>query len=563
MRSLRWSVLALALAVAAPSCGGGGGGGGAAQPAALSSRWAAPSILSHIPADSPYVMVTLDPPSEALRQKLMQNVEQQIAQSTAAIDKLHGVDRSKLKPWHRALLAFLDELRGKSSATWIEQLGFDPRGRFALYGLSLWPVARIEIASPQRMQAAIQRVLIASGVAPELRTLDGRRYWLTGDSELSLVFAVLDREAVAALLPTAVLDAALPLVLGTRLPEHNLAAATTVPELLARHHLLGFLLAYVDSHNLADIIAGPQPRALDIPLRARTGAVPPACRTDLDRLASLVPRVVLGYHKVDATAFEATAVVELAPGAIGGLRALHAAVPEVGPRAPGHPLLALGAAVDLDQLIAWLRRGTQELHDHPFTCPWFAGINQSGAELADALATPLPPAWRGVRGFALTIDDASLVPPSVTGHVILAGDRVADLVTSLAGSVPAIAGIPLVGDGRAVALPTQQLRLPVQSAHLALTTDRLVIAAGAGSERRATEHLASRAPKASPLLTMAFDMPRLNQLLVALGQPQPGGFGTLRDVGLRLDIGDRGLSFDVWGTWGTAPPAQLAAPPHP
>ncbi|HMG25116.1 MAG TPA: hypothetical protein VK607_27450, partial [Kofleriaceae bacterium] len=148
-------------------------------------------------------------------------------------------------------------------------------------------------------------------------------------------------------------------------------------------------------------------------------------------------------------------------------------------------------------------------------------------------------------------------------HVILAGDRVADLVTSLAGSVPAIAGIPLVGDGRAVALPTQQLRLPAQSAHLALTTDRLVIAAGAGSERRATEHLASRAPKASPLLTMAFDMPRLNQLLIALGQPQPGGFGTLRDVGMRLDIGDRGLSFDVWGTWGTAPPAQLAAPPHP
>lgn len=285
------------------------------------------------------------------------------------------------------------------------------------------------------------------------------------------------------------------------------------------------------------------------------------CRANLDRFAAAVPGLSLGYHHFDDTGFDASMVVETQPATVAALRKLHAVVPEVTARPAGHPLFAMAAALDPDQLIAWLGDQARQIHDRPFRCPWFAGWNEAAADLTAKLATPLPPTWRGVRGFSLAIDDASILPPSVTGHLLVAGDRVADLVQSLAGQVPAIAGVPLTRDGRPIELPTRALRLPVP-AHFALTTDRLVIAAGEASERRVTEHLRAPAPKASPLFTTAFDVPRLQQILASLGQAPVDNLGSLRDVGLALDVDDTGVSADLFGSWAPeAAPAQIAAPP--
>lgn len=554
MRSLRLSLIAVV--VAAWSCGGGGGG---SRPAALSSRWTAPPILSHVPADSPYLVAVLEPVNESLRRRMLQGFDQQLAESMHMLDKARDSGHA-LEPWMRAVIAIMNELRGKDAATWTEQLGFDPRGKFVLYGLSVWPVVRIEIASPARLRSAIERVLTAAGETPQQRMLDGHAYWVAGGKELSFVASVLDREAVVAVVPTGSLDAALPLVLGTRTPEHNLATTDTVPELFGRHRFLGILLAYVDARSLVDSVTRPAPGPLDAPLRAATGPISPACRTDLDRLAAIAPRLVLGYRRLDDAGFEASAVVETAPGVVSGLRKLHTSVPEVTAPLSGHPLFALGAAVDPRQLVAWLGSVTQKLHDHPFACPWFSDVNEAGRDLADKLARPLPPTWLGVRGFSMVVDDVTPSPLDVAGHVLVAGDRIADLVSSLTGTIPWIAGIPLARNGQPMALPIRQLQLPVKSAHLALTTDRLVIAAGENSERSATEHLAAPAPRSSPLALMAFDLPRLQSILAKLGERSNQSFGYVRDIGISLDVVDEGVAFDFWGTWAPAPAPAPAAP---
>jgi hypothetical protein len=550
MRSLWLSVVAVVLV---------GCGGGAPQPGTLSSRWAAPAILSHVPADTPYLIALLEPLNEELRRRMMQGFDDRLVEQLRTLDQTPGFDGSKSEPWIRVAKALASELQGKDPKKWGEQLGFDPRGRFVLYGLSAWPVVRIEISNPARLRSTVERVLSAAGLQPQQRRIDGHAYWVAGGAQVSFVAAVLDREAVAALVPTILLDATLPLVLGMRAPDASLAATTTVPDMLSRHRFLANLLVYFDAHNIVEILSGAKPSALDVPLRAAVGAVAPACRADLDRLVAIAPRVVLGYRRLDDKRFEASAVIETTPGVVGALRKLRAPAPEVTTQVPGHPLFAMGAAVDPRELVGWLHGVTRELHDHPFSCPWFLDINHTGRQLAQKLDDPLPPTWLGVRGFSLVVDDATLLPPNIAGHVVVTGDRVADLVSSLAGTSPQFAGIPLIRDGRPVALPYKQLRLPVSSAHLALTTDRLVIAAGENSAGRAAEHLATPAPKSSPLMMMAFDLPRLQKLLASFGQPQANNFGSVREVGMSLDVVDAGISFDIWGSWGPLPPAAPGA----
>src|SRR5579872_4779874 len=174
MRSPRLCLVA-AVAGALMSCGGS-----APQPATLSSRWSAPSILAEVPADTPYLAALLEPMNDALRRRMMHNLDAQLAQSMQALDKL-GDAR---EPWVRALHTLVGELRGKGVSAWYDQLGIDPHGRFVVYGMSLWPVARIELNDPARLRAVIARMLAGAGIQSQQRTLDGRTYWLSSDGHL-------------------------------------------------------------------------------------------------------------------------------------------------------------------------------------------------------------------------------------------------------------------------------------------------------------------------------------------------------------------------------------------
>jgi hypothetical protein len=546
MWSSRVSVVSvIAVLAVALSCGG------SSKPTTLSSSWAAPSILAQVPADSPYVFATLQPIDEKLRRRLLGTLNQNLAELLKTAAQVQASDRAGKEPFVRAMLAVADELRGKDLNNWWRELGFDPNGRFALYGLSVWPVARIELADANRVRGVLERLIAAAGIQPQRATLDGHAYlsFPVGSAEMTVVAAVLEHEAVVAFVPASALAAALPLVLGTQKPAHPLGATTTVTDLLAHNHFVNVVLGYVDFRSLLAIMAGPTPGPLDVQVRAKTGPIPAACSADLARMVAAAPRMAFGYRRFDERGFDGAMVVETAPSVVTAFRRMHASVPELTTPVSGHPLFALGAALNPDELIAWLRGVTTELHDHPFTCPWFDGANRAAAELADKLATPLPPMVRGVRGFSLVVDRLTISPFDVEGHVLIAGDHAPDLVSMLTSSIPFLPNIPVKPDGRPVEIPTKQLNLPVRSAHVAMTPDRIVIAAGTNSAQRATAHLATPAPRSSPLGLMAFDMPRLQALLASINSKDLAQLNHIGDLGMSFDATDDGVGFEVWGTW--------------
>jgi hypothetical protein len=551
MYALRLSVISVALV--SLSCGGG-----APQPAKLSSTWSAPSILANVPAETPYLFASLEPVSESIRQRMRQSDASHDGQLRNAMRRLREMDPGGREPWMRAALSIAGELRGKDMENWSTELGFAPSGRFVAYGLSVWPVLRAEVANPTRLRSVVERALSAGGLQPRQGTLGGHRYWVDGDSDVAVVGAVLEREAVVAVVPASALQSALPLVLGIKKPERNLATTPRLSELLGRHHLLGFLIAYLDMRNAVDIVNSQRPSELDAPLHAAIGEIPPACRSDLDRLVALAPRMVFGYRKLDEAGFTGAMVLETAPSVVSGLSKLHAVVPELSAAPGARPLVSFGVAVKPDELVGWLRGVTRQLGERPFTCPWFTAINEAGAELAGELPAALPPMLQGVRGFSVIVDHATAEPLNIDGHLIVAGERIADTITSFAAQLPWLAGIPLKRDARPIAIPTQQLGLPIPSAHFAMTSDRLVIATGSTSAQRVASHLTTPPPRSSPLFMMSLDGPRFQKLLASFGRRDTEALDSLGHVGLTLDVAGEGIALDMWGSWSDG--AAIAQP---
>ena len=522
----------------------------------ISSTWSGPPLLAYVPADTPYLMAVLQPPPPAVRQRMLDQFATAAREAVAKLDALRSADRSTLDPWLRAALALRDELHGDDPATWATDLGFDPGGRILVYGYGLWPVARVDLLDPAKLSAAATRIAAAAGPAVKSQAFEGRAYWAVALDDVTVVAAVVDRHAMIALVPTASVSAALPHLLGTHMPEASLRTAQVLPALVARHGFGPSLVGYLDAQRIVEDLEQGGP--LHDPVTTKLGAdLTGACRTDVERLVAVAPRLAFGYTRLDDRGMDARFVVETPAWLSSQLAQLRAEVPPT--PTDGVAMLAMGAAVDFDKLEAWLGGVAGQLHAHPFTCPAFSDLDEAVGQLGTSLAHPMPPMMHGLRGASLVIDDASLSPPGGTGHLALFGDHVGQLVSLAGAFLPWIAALHVTPDGTPVELPLAQLGVPGLSAHIGMHPDRLVIAIGDASAQRVTDQLAAPAHGKSPLLTFAYDPKRLaDRLGPVLHDAKDLGEGSFASIALVLDAAGDGLSLDVSGTWAPPPAAALA-----
>jgi hypothetical protein len=523
-----------------------------------------PPSLAFVPADTPYALVGLESPSDAVMNRMLAPARDTMKQSVAQLDALGpDVDRSKLPVVARVGVALADELKGKDLDHWFEALGFDPHGRVVIYGLSLWPVMRLEIKDAARVHEVASKLIAAADLPTEEKAVGGQKYWLiTIDGGMSAVVAVLDHEIVGALLPADAVDGTLPLVLGQKKPAHSLADAGTLQAIARQHGFSNLLVGFVDVNAVDGILAGRADGpndALASPLRAALGPVSPACRDDRARLIAFAPRVAIGYRRLDEQGFDVALVLETPPGVAKALDRVRAAVPDVAMPAPGNPLLALGLAANVDQLLPLVRDVAGLIKMHPFSCPSLADLNDAANGVYAALGQPLPPFLQGLKGFALVIDDMTVSPPSGSGHLLIVGDHVTDLVPMLLGNLPGMAGVQVKADGLPVALPVASFGVPgLDSAHIAMRADRVALAVGAGSAARAVDVLAAPAPARSPLFMYAMDAERFNQRVgAAVGvSALQEGFQNAQGATsftIGLEPTDTGLSIEIVGAWKAEP----------
>lgn len=502
-------------------------------------------MLAQVPVDSPYLMAMLDPLPGAVKEQMFDSLDKKVA---AAFELSRDVDRSQLEPPMRAYFAMLDELAGKNLKEWGRELGFDPSGRFVLYGLGVWPVLRLSVANEPRMRQVITRMLAAAGAPTTERTVQGRRYWQLDVKWLSIVGGIVDGQAVFAVLPTAAVAQYLPLVLGLDKPARSLHASGSLDALIGRYQFLPTMIGYLDARFTADILAGRSSSSnteLDKPLRSAIGPISETCRADLDRLAGYVPRIVFGYHRLDTKGIHGSLALELPPSVVAALQRIRTAVPDLptglGARATFH----VGLAANLDELLPLVFQLTTYVREHPFACPWFAPLGEAAAQLAATLDQPLPAALYGMRGMALVFEHLTLEPFDARGHAVIASDHANDLLNLVLPRLPGMSGIVVHPDARPVQLPLGGLGAPATlTGYAATRIDRAAIAVGPASASEVVEVLNRPPPKRSPLASFGFDVERM----IEIGWLEPDDADGMRDIVLQLDIAPQGLLLEVYGT---------------
>src|SRR5205085_3304413 len=141
--------------------------------------------------DTPYVLAVLEP-SDQFSKRMFSTLPARLAK---LVEKARETPD---EPLAGLALEFDRIVQGKPPDQWPELLGLDAPARSpaVLYGLGLWPVARLGLRDPARLRAVVERLAHAAHVSLQEHTLDGHAYWTTGNANVTVIAAVRSRELV-------------------------------------------------------------------------------------------------------------------------------------------------------------------------------------------------------------------------------------------------------------------------------------------------------------------------------------------------------------------------------
>ena len=412
-------------------------------------------LLQFIPADTPYVMAFTKP----FPDDLMDKVEPAMDKMLSAYQRMlryklseHLIELSAQEDGAEEaerLQAFMDEILDLMSVKGLREAGVGRDSIFAVYGDGILPVVRLGTTDIDKFESAIVRLESKANENFLTGEIEGKPYRYRDFDELSLVVATFGKDAVIAVVPAGLSDDRLAQTLGIQKPRKSLASSKELSKIAEEYGFTDHFASFIDVERIAAIFTGdPTGKNTDLLALADMDfdSTTPECRAEIAELASVAPRVVMGYTKVDTDFLETEMVVELREDIAGGMASLPAVVPGLGFDLGG--LFSFGFSLDLMAARSFYEARLDALEADPFECAHFADVNESTVKGREALAQPMPPVVYSFRGMLTNITDiegldlASKQPPeSIDASVLVAIENAQDLVTMAAMMSPEIAAI--------------------------------------------------------------------------------------------------------------------------
>lgn len=479
------------------------------------------TLLAYVPADSPYVIASVQPLPDPLFDKLEPKLDNlltayraaataflQSAMSGAESGGDDEADRARADNVAEALSSLL-------SVEGLRDAGLDRRSTAVFYGNGLLPVLRIRLSDADLFEQAVKRVESAAGEGMPSAELGDVTYRYLDAENAKVILATVENDLVLTVAPEAFGEEQLGQLIGLGPLSNNIARAGVLQDLAEENGFTGHYVGYVDIIALAGTVFG-EAAGLNADLLRLLPADRPepsaVCKAEYLELAGIVPRVVMGYTSVSADRLDAKVLMEVRSDIASGLATLTAAVPGLG--GDEGTLLSFGMSLDAMAARQFYEARLDALAADPFECPDLAPFQQSVEAGRMALQQPVPPIAYDVRGFLAVVENfggmdlATGTPPTeIEARFLLAMRNAPALLQLGAMFSPELDALDVQPDAKPVRLNLPDMAGLGGDTWVAMNENAIALAIGEGQELELASMLA--APDSGDGMFLSFSMDAL------------------------------------------------------
>lgn len=485
------------------------------------------SILQYIPADSPYVLASVEPLPDDVMDKLEPKLDKVLAsyerflQATmqaieAEAEKEAGNEEEAAK-----ISAVFGELSSLMSVEGMRNAGFDRDSTAALYGVGLLPVLRVSVTDGALFDAALSRIEEKAGEKMAVAKIGNSAFRYADADDMKIIIATFKSQVVATVVPTSFTDDQISQVLGLKLPANNVAKSGVLADIASEYGYTGNFVGLIDVQKIVNTFTGDASgtdAALLALMENDSPELSDVCKAEIREFGGIAPRIVTGYKSITADYAETQAVVEMRDDLATGLATLPAAVPGLGGDQGG--LMSFGMSMDVQAARNFYEARLDALEADPWECPEFAAMHMGIEAGRQALQQPVPPMVYDFKGFLAVIerlegmDLANNIPPtSVDGRMLLAMDNAPALLAMGAMMSPELAGMNIEPNGEPVPFNSPQMAMIASSVFVALQDNGLAMSFGDGQEGGLNDMLNADAEDSGTFLSFSMDAGRYYSFL--------------------------------------------------
>ena len=483
-------------------------------------------LLRYVPADTPYVFGTLEPPPD----EFMDRIEPKVDRLLAAYSEMLGAAMSEAESGNddaeerEKISALVTEFRSVMSLEGLKQAGLTRNSTGLLYGNGLLPVLRITLSDATLFDDFLTRIEAKSGEQMAVAEVGGMPYRYVEDEGVRVIIATAGDDLVLTVAPESLDDDGLARLLGLKLPATNIAQTGRLREIADEYGYLHEYVGLVDTVRLADTFID-EPSGLDALLLDMAGydatALSDECKAEFRTLAGIAPRVVTGYEEVSAEKIRSVTVVELREDIASAFATFVSQVPGLGAKYDG--LFSFGMSMDLQAIRSFFDTRVAALQENPWECAHLADL-QAGLFAAHEQAStqPVPPVVYDFHGFLAVVrelegfDFGKKQPPeTIDASFLLAIDNAQGLLAMGQAMIPQLADLTIEPDGKAHRFELPEAQGGVDSAWIALTESAIAFSVNEDAETSLPALIRAAGGTPPPFMSMGLDGAQYYTLLGA------------------------------------------------
>lgn len=416
--------------------------------------------------------------------------------------------------------------------------GLSFMGSYAVYSDGVIPVARINVASADVLNALIEDAVANSEWTytwDDLGSVKVRLWQLnthdnTTERDIYLAVANHDGSAVITFVTSDDDTKAKQRRFGLVKPKKSLATNTTIADTKARYNYTDDMLGFVDFNGLAQAILAPESNRLGRDLLSYfpkeqfaqyQQKLSPACRAEYSELIAAVPRFVMGYQSLgidnDKLAFEIHSALEINNASVvSELQKMQGHLPLHSTLATDK-LAAFGVGINAANLAPALTALWSQFTNAPFQCEHLQAAQAKMREQNPVMLGMAMSMVNGVQGFGASVFDVvmgerDVLPNTVDFMASIATENPVMLV-NMAKILPFLGDITLPSDGTATTLNLPMLP-PSIEVKGAIKGKHIVIFAGEKSAEIVDE-LINEPITANGLYSIAFNYRKVGEFIAS------------------------------------------------